>query len=168
MLKLKILMGVLLSTTLLACNESKGEPKDSTQTQWRFNSYSCAFGCDPMLEEVLKPRIGDVLDLTSPKTGFDLFSECGGTLSLKVTNLSRDELLQQLNQTVPPNQRFSKKNTGLTKSTLDTAIAICNENGKSSSTFWVVSLSEETMKVYFEGASFLNFKAIETSPPIGR
>ena len=161
MLKLQILLSVAVSAVLLACNASKEESTDSTQTQWRFESYSCAFACDPMLDEVLKPRIGDVLDFKSPQNGFDLFSECGGTISLKPTKLSREELFEQLNQTVPPNQLFSEKNTGLAESTLNTAQAICHENGKSSSTFWVVSRNNQEMKVYFEGASFLNFKAMK-------
>ena len=162
MLKLQILLSVPVCAVLLACNVSKEELTDTTQTGWRFDSYSCAFECDPMLDQVLKPQIGNVLDFKSPKNGFDLFSECGGTLSLEETKLGREELLEQLNKTVSPNQRFSKNNTGLAESTLNTAQAICHENGKKSSTFWVVSLTDETMKVYFEGASFLNFKAIET------
>lgn len=158
--KLQILLSVPLSAALLACNAPKEEFVSTTPTQWRFDSYSCAFDCDPILEEALKSRIGKVLDFKSPRTGFDLFGECSGTLSLKESRISRDELLEQLNQTVPPDQRFSEKNTGLTEPTINTAQAICSENGKTSSTFWVISLNKGTMQVYFEGTSFLNFKSI--------
>ena len=160
MRKLQIVLIAPLSAILLACNAAKEETISPTRTQWQFDSYSCAFGCDPMLDEVLKQRIGNVLDFKSPQTGFDLFSECGGTLSLKETNLRNEELLEQLNQTVSPDQQFTVENSGLKNSTVNTAQAVCNEQDKTSSTFWVVSLNDERMTVYFEGASFLNFKAI--------
>lgn len=163
MLKLQILLIAPLSAILLACNASKDEPTGTKRMQWQFDSYSCAFGCDPMLDEVLKPRIGDVLDFNSPQSGFDLFGECGGTLTLRETSLSNKEVVQQLNQTVSPDQQFTIENTGLKNSTVNTAQAVCNEQGKTSSTFWAVSLNDERMTVYFEGASFLNFKAIEAN-----
>ena len=62
-----------------------------------------------MLDGILKARIGDVLDFKSPKNGFDLFGECGGTLSLIENTLSKDELIKQLNQTVSPKQQFTEK-----------------------------------------------------------
>ena len=143
-----------------ACNSSKEELPGKDPMQWQFQSYSCAFGCDPLLDDILKPLIGQVLNFESPKNGFDLFSECGGTISLVKTRLSNDELIQQLSQTVSPDQQFTAKNTGLKNPTLTTARAVCHDNGKTTSTFWVVSLSEDRMKVYFEGPSFLDFKAI--------
>ena len=158
--KLQTLLSVRIAATLGACNSSKEKSIGTDQTQWQFQSYSCAFGCDPLLDDILKPLIGELLNFESPKNGFDLFSECGGIISLIEAKSSNDELIQQLNQTVSPHQQFTAENTGLINPTLTTARAVCHENGKTTSTFWVVSLNEDTMKVYFEGASFLDFKAI--------
>lgn len=160
MSKLRTVLICLVVAASGACNSPKKELTGTDSMQWQFQSYSCAFGCDPLIDGIMKPLIGHVLNFESPKNGFDLFSECGGRISLVKTSLSNDELIQQLNQTVSPDQQFTAENTGLKNPTLTTARAVCHENGKTTSTFWVVSLSEDTMKVYFEGASFLDFKAI--------
>lgn len=163
MLKNRSLLCIPMLAVLLACNNSSPKPAISKSTQWRFESYTCAFGCDPMLDQVLKSRIGEVLNFQAPARGFDLFSECGGTLSLIESKMSREELLHQLNQTVSPDRQFTAKNTNLDQQTITTAQAICHEKEKTWSTFWVVSMKETTMKVYFEGASFLNFEAIQVN-----
>lgn len=160
--KLQALLTFTLAAFLLACNSSERASIDTIPTRWQFQSYACAFGCDPLLEQVLKPRVGEVLDFNAPQNGFDLLSECRGTLRLEKVTLSNKELIAQLNQTVSPDQKLTIENTGLEDPTLTTAQAMCKENENTSSTFWVVSLTDATMKVYFEGASFLNFQAMET------
>lgn len=153
------LCAVLLTTLLGACNQYSNAPE--TPTQWQFESYTCAFGCDPMLDEILNRRIGEILNFNTPQNGFNLFSECKGTLTLQENTQTTEDVLNQLNQTHDPSQKFTAKNVGLDQPLLTTAQAICHESGKSSTTFWVVLLNEKQMKVYFEGASFLNFKAVK-------
>lgn len=159
--KLWAVYTILLTTLLGACNQSAIAPQ--TPTQWQFESYACAFGCDPMLDEILSRRTGEILDFNAPQNGFDLFSECKSTLKLQENAQTKEDVITQLNQTHSPDQQFTAENTGLNEPELTTAQAICHEDGRSSSTFWVVSLNEKTMKVYFEGASFLNFKAVKTN-----
>jgi hypothetical protein len=160
MLNLQASLTTVFTAFLAACTSSQEVSADTIPTRWQFESYACAFECDPMLEQVLKPRLGQLLDFNAPQKGFDLFSECRGILRLNKVMLRNREVIDQLNQTTPPDQQFTRENTGLRNSTLMTAQAICHRNEKKSSTFWVVSLTGETMKVYFEGASFLDFKAL--------
>ena len=127
----------------------------------KFESYRCAFECDPFLDEVLSKRVGLQLDLKKPQSGFDLFSECEGYLHLRETIEPTQRVLDELANTVSPNQLFTVQNTGLPEPTTKTAHAICNVNGVESGTFRVVSLTEKTMLVYFEGASFLKFRAVQ-------
>lgn len=170
--KLRLFLA-LASVCLVACNPpAKQSPDQSaaqlpfaqeTPTTWQFETFNCAFGCDPMLADVLEQRKGEVLDFNSPQNGFDLLTQCNGKLTLQETAKNNTEVIKQLNETVSPDTKFTPENTGLTDLELTTAEAICQEEGNAETftTFWVVSLTEDTMKVYFEGASFLNFKAVK-------
>lgn len=160
---------VFLSVLLVACDPIAKQPPaqllvtQETPTTWQFETFSCAFGCDSLLADALDQRKGQVLDFNSPQNGFDLLTQCNGKLTLQETAKTNTEVIKQLNETVSPSQEFTPENTGLTDLELTTAEAICQEEGNAETftTFWVVSLTKDTMKVYFEGASFLNFKAVK-------
>ena len=152
---------VLAALLLVACNASKEKPDHNLAPKWQFQSYQCAFGCDPLLDGVLRQRIGQVLDFNNPGSGFDLFAECNGVLDLNESSRESSEVLRQLNNTVQPSQQFTPENSGLVQANLRTAQAICRAADGESSTFWVVSLTESEMMVYFEGASFLRFKMVD-------
>lgn len=128
MLKPQTVLIVFIAAALGACYPSKEELTGTNRKQWQLQSYSCAFGCDPLLDDILKPLIGQVLNFEFPKNGFDLFSECGGTISLTETKSSNNELIKQLNQTVSPDQQFTAENTGLKNPILNTARAVCHDN----------------------------------------
>ncbi len=148
---------------LVACNVSKEKSDLRQASKWQFQSYHCAFGCDQLLDDVLRPRIGQILDFKNPRSGFDLFAECNGVLGLNESASENSEVLRQLNNTVPPGQQFTPDNSGLLQANLRTAQGICRAADGVSSNFWVVSLTEDEMMIYFEGASFLRFKLLDSN-----
>ncbi|HEX4917120.1 MAG TPA: hypothetical protein VFV43_04405 [Limnobacter sp.] len=101
-----------------------------------------------------------MLDLDTPQSGLDLFTDCEGTLGLKPTTQTNTEVIKQLNATIAPNQQFTTENTKLDSPTLTTAEAVCSHAEGSSNIFWVISINKEAMTVYYEGASFLEFEAM--------
>lgn len=127
--------------------------------KWEFEKYNCVFGCDPSLHRLLTSELGNLLDLKNPTSGFSLFNECNGTLSLKVSRSPVLHLIKSLNQTLPVSKRFTKQNAGLNKTMANTGYAICTEaNGSNRSTFWILDLSTEEMLIYYEGETILHFK----------
>lgn len=158
-----LLTALLFMTGLSACSaglqKAYAETLSSETRKWRFEKYHCAFGCSLLFEKVVAEKIGQILDFDKPQTGFDLFTECEGKLSLKTKTVSQKVLMDQLNETIDPAQKYNSQNTGLNKRNIQTAQAICESNGKSSSTFWVVSLEPEKIIVYYEDSSFLHFSA---------
>lgn len=154
------LVAVILTCSYTPAGEAL-EHEKQTVTQWQFQSFTCAFGCDPIVDEILKTEIGKKLDFNNPRQGFDLFTECNDKLTLKVKVESSSDVIGQLNQTINPEQQFTPENTGLLEVKLKTARAICMGEEKAFTTFWVVNLTPDKMTVYYEGASFLNFTAVK-------
>jgi hypothetical protein len=163
MLKLACSILFIALIFLAACmpREAIEDQEKLPATKWQLDSYSCAFGCDPMLEEILNAEIGKQLDFNKPSEGFSLFTECNGKLNLKEQVEPSQKVIRQLNQTISPEKQFTLENIGFVEGQIRTAQAMCQEGKKTFTTFWVVSLSDAQMTVYYEGASFLNFSPVK-------
>ena len=53
MSKLRTVLICLVVAASGACNSPKKELTGTDSMQWQFQSYSCAFGCDPLIDGIL-------------------------------------------------------------------------------------------------------------------
>ena len=151
----------MLKTIFLSglCGLSGAVFAQSSERLWDFESYHCVFNCNASLDELLKSELGKSLDLENPKSGFSLFDDCNGKLDLKVSGTPTESVLRELNQTVSGSKRFTKSNTGLGRSVVNSGYAVCTEENKSPrTTFWILDLSPRDMRIYYEGETILRFK----------
>jgi hypothetical protein len=139
------------------CSASTQPPAQTHKLNWVFKSYHCAFGCAPAFERELKTLQNSTLNFDETKSTFDLFNDCDGKTELHLKTQTSQQLLKALNQTLPPTQKLTPTNTQLIAKKFETGDAICVSPNNKSTRFWIVSMKNDEMIVYYEGATFLKF-----------
>lgn len=124
-----LLLGLLLVTAgyANACDKhDHAHTNGLTKETWTFKSYECPHGCSDILRKVLDQQLSTPLDLSesgSWTTG--TLGACQAPLSVKTETVSRKNLLQQINGSLPPAKSLTAAKLGLSSTDPIVAEVLC-------------------------------------------